>query len=101
MAESAFSARSPSKPLADRGSLKPRLFWRLGEPIPARLDWILRLTSIVVPLVLWWLLSGSGLVNPKFLPSPVDVVGAFGRLLEKGLFFDDVKASLFRVGAGF
>lgn len=65
------------------------------------MDWGLRIASVVVPLILWWILSTSGLVNPKFLPSPVDVIGAFGRLWEKGLFFDDLRASLFRVGSGF
>ncbi len=91
----------PGMPEPRRQSLKPRVFWRLGEPIPRNLDWSLRIASVAVPLLLWWLLSSSGLVNPKFLPSPVDVVGAFGRLWEKGLFFDDVKASIFRVGLGF
>ena len=84
-----------------RSSLKPRLFWRMGEPIPARLDWILRVISVVVPVLLWWLVSSMGMVNPKFLPSPLDVMAAFGRLWEKGLFLDDLQASFFRVGAGF
>lgn len=84
-----------------RKRLKPRTFWRMGEPISARLDWGLRILSIVVPFVLWWGLSTSGVVNPKFLPSPVDVVNAFGRLWAKGVFFEDLNASLMRVGAGF
>lgn len=84
-----------------RQSLKPRLFWRMGEPIPANLDWKLRILSVVVPLALWWLLSSTGLVNPKFLPSPVDVVQAFSGLISEGVFFADLRASIFRVGAGF
>ncbi|MEM6599604.1 MAG: ABC transporter permease, partial [Cyanobacteria bacterium P01_C01_bin.69] len=79
----------PEQP-ARRASLKPRVFWRMGEPIPARLDWILRIASVIVPLVLWWLLSNSPWVNPKFLPSPIDVIGAFGRLWDKGLFLSDL-----------
>ena len=86
---------------ATRKSMNPGVFWRLSEPIPTRLDWVLRLASVVVPLILWWVLSESELVNPKFLPSPLDVIGAFGRLWEKGLFLDDLQASLFRVGTGF
>lgn len=84
-----------------RQSLKPRLFWRMGEPIPANLDWALRILSVVVPVALWWLLSSTGLVNPKFLPSPVDVIQAFGKLVSGGVFFEDLRASIFRVGAGF
>jgi len=86
---------------APRKMLKPRTFWRMGESIPGRLDWTLRVLSIVVPFALWWLVSGSGLVNPKFLPSPVDVVQAFGTLLERGVVFEDLRASILRVGAGF
>ncbi len=84
-----------------RQSLEPRLFWRMGEPIPANLDWALRILSVVVPLALWWLLSSTGLVNPKFLPSPVDVIQAFGGLISEGVFFEDLRASIFRGGAGF
>ncbi len=95
------SAYSPITLLAKRKSMQPKLFWRLGEPIPAGLNWSLRIVSVVVPVLLWWLLSTSGLVNPKFLPSPVDVIAAFGRLWEKGLFVSDVTASVRRVGIGF
>lgn len=85
----------------DRTSLKPRLFWRMGEPIPAGLDRDLRVLSVVIPIALWWLISASGIVNPKFLPSPVAVMQAFGGLLEQGVFFDDLTASIMRVGIGF
>ena len=85
----------------DRKSLKPRLFWQLSEPIPARLDWGLRVLSVVIPLVLWWLLSSSGLVNPKFLPSPAAVVISFGELWSQGVVLEDLGASLMRVGSGF
>jgi NitT/TauT family transport system permease protein len=84
-----------------RKSLKPRYFWRMGEAISVRLDWSLRILSVVVPLLLWWLVSSTGWINPKFLPSPVDIVQAFVRLLEQGVVFEDLRASIFRVGVGF
>lgn len=87
--------------LANRKHLTPRTFWRMGEPIPARLESRLRLLSVVVPFLLWWLVSATGLVNSQFLPSPVDVVRAFGELLNKGVVFEDLRASIFRVGTGF
>lgn len=92
-------AQKPRRKSLNR--LNPSAFWRLSEPISPRLDWLLRLASVAVPLILWWVLSESEIVNPKFLPSPLDVIGALGRLWEKGLFFDDLQASLFRVGSGF
>jgi NitT/TauT family transport system permease protein len=84
-----------------RRSLKTTTLWRMAEAIPARLDWGLRILSVVVPLALWWLLSSSGIVNPKFLPSPVAVMAAFGKLLSEGLVFEDIRASVMRVGTGF
>ncbi|MGB7086630.1 MAG: ABC transporter permease [Phormidesmis sp.] len=86
---------------SNRKRLKPRHFWRMGEPIPARLDWGLRILSVVVPFALWWILSSTGIVNPKFLPSPLDVAQAFGRLWREGLLLQDTSASLMRVGVGF
>ncbi len=73
----------------------------MGEPIPARMDWSLRILSVVVPFTLWWLISSTGLVNPKFLPPPNQVVEAFMELFDKGLFWTDLQSSIFRVGAGF
>ena len=85
--------------------LKPRLFWRMGEPLPAPLDRRLRMVSIAIPLALWWLVSSLGLINPTFFPSPVAVVMAFGDLLGLGsreaVFWGDLQASLLRVGIGF
>jgi NitT/TauT family transport system permease protein len=91
-------AQPQSRP---RRSLRATTFWRLAEAIPARLDWSLRILSVVVPLALWWLLSNSGIVNPKFLPSPVAVLAAFGKLLGQGVVFEDMRASVMRVGIGF
>ena len=88
-----------------RVGLKPRLFWRMGEPLPVKLDRRLRIVSVVVPLVLWWVVSSLGLINPTFFPSPVDVVKAFGELLGLGtreaVFWEDLRASIMRVGVGF
>ncbi len=84
-----------------RQSLKPIVFWRLGEPIPARLDWTLRVLSVVVPLALWWGITSTGLVNPKYLPSPGTVLAAFMKLVRGGEFAEDLQFSLFRVGIGF
>lgn len=82
----------------DRPSLKPRVFWRMGEPIPARLEWGLRGLSIAVPLVLWWAIAATGVVSDKFLPSPVEVAQAFAGLIEEGIFFEDLTASMMRLG---
>jgi NitT/TauT family transport system permease protein len=57
--------------------------------------------SLVLPFLLWWLLSTFGSLEPVFLPSPGDIVEAWRRLWEKGFLTQDIAASVLRVGAGF
>ena len=51
-------------------------------------------------VVLWWLLSASGLVNPALLPSPVEVFHTFWKLLRHGDLPINVLMSVQRVLAG-
>lgn len=81
--------------------LRPTVFWRLAEDIPKPLNTALVITSIAFPLLLWWLVTTFGSVDPKFLPSPSKVIEAFGRLWSTGDLLKDTVASLWRVGVGF
>ncbi len=82
-------------------SLQSTVFWRLGEDIPKALNTGLIGTSIALPLLLWWLVTTFANVNPQFLPSPAQVMAAFGRLWGTGDLLKDTVASLWRVGVGF
>ena len=82
-------------------SLHSTVFWRLGEDIPKPLNTTLIATSIALPLLLWWLVTTFGSVDPKFLPSPAQVMAAFGQLWGTGDLLKDTVASLWRVGVGF
>ncbi|MGB5900805.1 MAG: ABC transporter permease [Geitlerinemataceae cyanobacterium] len=82
-------------------TLTPTVFWRLSEDIPKNLNIVLVLTSIGLPLLLWWLMTTFGNIDPKFLPSPSKVIEAFGRLWSTGELLQDTIASLWRVGVGF
>ncbi len=82
-------------------TVRPTVFWRLAEDIPPRLNLALTVASIGIPLVLWWLVTTLGNVDPKFLPSPGQVIAAFGRLWNSGELLQDTVASLWRVGVGF
>ncbi|PSB27406.1 ABC transporter permease [Chlorogloea sp. CCALA 695] len=82
-------------------SLQSTVFWRLGEDIPKPLNTALIATSIALPLLLWWLVTTFGNVNPQFLPSPAQVMAAFRRLWGTGDLLKDTVASLWRVGVGF
>lgn len=65
------------------------------------MTWGLMAASILVPLVVWWLVTTFGTIDPKFLPSPANVVAAFQRLWSTGDLQKDTVASLWRVGVGF
>ncbi len=81
--------------------LKPTVFWRLAEDIPRPLYIGLTITSIAAPLLLWWLVTTFGNIDPKFLPSPSRVLEAFGQLWSTRELLKDTVASLWRVGVGF
>ena len=96
------SDRSQSiQPYLKSKAMRPTLFWRLAEDIPKPLSTGLMITSILLPLLLWWGLTAFGNIDSKFLPSPAKVVEAFGRLWASGDLQKDTIASLWRVGAGF
>jgi NitT/TauT family transport system permease protein len=82
-------------------TLRPTVFWRLAEDIPPPLNTSLIITSIALPLVLWWLVTTLGNIDPKFLPSPAKVWEAFVRLWNTREIIQDTVASLWRVGVGF
>lgn len=82
-------------------TLNSTVFWRLAEDIPKPLNTALLVTSIGAPLLLWWLATTLGNVDPKFLPSPGKVLEAFGRLWSTRELIKDTVASLWRVGVGF
>ena len=82
-------------------SLRSTVFWRLAEDIPSSMTWGLMAASILVPLLLWWLLTTFATIDPKFLPSPANVIDAFQRLWSTGDLQKDTVASLWRVGVGF
>jgi NitT/TauT family transport system permease protein len=97
MTQSSESIQSYLRPK----TVRPTVFWRLAEDIPPRLNMVLTVASIGVPLLLWWLVTTLGNVDPKFLPSPGQVITAFERLWSSGELVQDTVASLWRVGVGF
>ncbi len=95
------SSGSVHRSSTQANTLSPTIFWRLAEDIPKPLNTALVVTSIGLPVLLWWLVTTFGNVDPKFLPSPAMVLEAFGRLWSTGELLKDTVASLWRVGEGF
>jgi NitT/TauT family transport system permease protein len=98
-----FMSQSPKSHESSTESkmLPSTVFWRIGEDIPKPLNTALIATSIALPLLLWWLVTMFGNIDPKFLPSPAQVMAAFGRLWSTRELLKDTVASLWRVGVGF
>ncbi len=84
-----------------KSSLEPTTFWRINEAIPQRLSWILIGLSVVIPFILWFLISQYAGIESIFLPSPRDVIDALGRLWSKGYLTQDIISSFTRVSLGF
>jgi len=82
-------------------TLSQTVFWQISEDIPKPLSWTLMTLSIAIPFCIWWIISNSGLVQPLFLPTPVQVGSALLRLWQDGSLLKDITASLFRVLSGF
>lgn len=94
------------KPQSIRSHLKNRslattTFWKLAEEIPRPLSVVMTVSSVALPFLLWLLVTMFGNVDPKFLPSPGNVLEALGRLWQSGELLQDTVASLWRVGFGF
>ncbi len=98
MSQSTEVVRSSTQP---QTTLRSTVFWRIAEDIPKPLNTALIATSIALPLLLWWLVTTFGHVDPKFLPSPGKVLESFGRLWSTRELLKDTVASLWRVGVGF
>jgi len=84
-----------------KSSLKVTTFWRINETIPKKLSWSLIGLSIVIPFIVWFLISKYAGIEPIFLPSPQDVIEATGRLWSKGYLTKDIVSSFTRVSCGF
>lgn len=63
--------------------------------------WLLGAAGVVVVLVLWAAITGTGLVDKLFLPSPAAVWSAGQIQAQQGLLWRDFSASVGRVFGGF
>jgi sulfonate transport system permease protein len=51
-------------------------------------------------IVLWQVLSSTGVINPQLFPSPLQVIAGFVHLVKTGALADAIPASLGRAGIG-
>jgi NitT/TauT family transport system permease protein len=70
------------------------------EPLPARAI-VLPLVVAATALLVWTAVTALNLFPEALFPSPLAVALGFGEEIKRGRLFDDIVASLFRVGMGF
>lgn len=66
-----------------------------------RLDALLSLFSPVLLLIVWEVLTRSGLLNWRFFPAPTAIAETFIALLRSGVLLQDIASTLGRVAVGF
>ena len=94
------------KPVTAPSTVNPRPkrfsdLFKPHEPIPRNYYVGTLIFSLALIFGLWSLLSYSGVVKPSFfLPTPTQVVTAFGKMIETGELIDSTQASVFRVVVG-
>lgn len=81
--------------------LQPSVFWSIRQGFPQWLRIVLSAIAIAVPLVIWAIISYTGLTTPVFLPSPTAVILAGIRMFSEDNLVVDILASSMRVAAGF
>ena len=75
-------------------------FFRIREDIPPGVYAAVAAISLLLALAIWAVLSYGQLVNPLFLPTPSDVLGAAGREIHDGTLWADMGASVYRIVLG-
>lgn len=81
--------------------LPPSVFWSIRQEFPQGLKILLAVTGLGVPLLLWTILTYSGLVAPLLLPTPIAVFTAGVEMFTEENLWVDIFASFGRVLAGF
>jgi len=71
------------------------------EPIPRKVAAALAVSSFVIVIGIWSILSYGGFVRPYFLPGPWKVATALYNMFAHEGFAHDVWASFYRIGVGF
>ncbi|WP_432813961.1 ABC transporter permease [Sporosarcina aquimarina] len=77
-----------------------RAEWK-RQQTKARLQQLLTIVSPVFLLVLWEVLSRTGVMDIRFFPPPTAIVQTFWELLVSGAIAEHVGVSLYRIALGF
>jgi NitT/TauT family transport system permease protein len=91
----------PAAPAPKLVHRRPSRLWTVRGPIAQRTYWVLALTGLFTPLVLWAALAAWGGLDPVFLPSPLKVLERGWTWATDTGLLEDMGISTYRVVAGF
>jgi NitT/TauT family transport system permease protein len=78
-----------------------RSIWVIRGQLRRRTYLLFALVGMLLPLGAWWWLSGSGLMDKVFMPSPMDVLSRVYTWFKNDNLVNDMWISSYRVVAGF
>jgi NitT/TauT family transport system permease protein len=96
-----MTSSPPSSNTSRRKHLRPSTFWGIRQGISPRLKIIMPAIGLVIPMLIWSILSYGGFTSATFLPSPTAVLAAGWKMWQEGTLLPDVLISTGRVLAGF
>lgn len=74
---------------------------QIKKDIPKRRYFTLGLLGFFLFLIIWFLLTYTGIVKEFFLPSPIKVLQSTARLFIESNLFSDIVISIYRIAVGF
>ncbi len=80
--------------------MKKKSLFEIRTAIPRHIYLLSGISFIAFILLAWQIVSQLKLVNPLFLPSPIDVINEGLRQLREGILLTDSKASIYRILVG-
>ena len=86
----------PQRAAKKRGGL-----FRISADIPVPLYWIIAISSFLLVMLAWCVLSYGHIVSALILPTPTKVVASMFKLWSAGELWPDIKISVFRIAIGF
>ncbi len=94
------SSLAPQPPRQYR-YLPPSVFWSIRQGFPKWLSSLLVISSLVIPLLLWTIVSSLQIIPPIFLPTPIAVIQAGIQMFAENNLLEDIFSSCGRVLIGF
>jgi len=92
--------RHAIEPLRPRAARAKRALWSVRGEMPRSTYLLFAVLGLLIPLLAWWALAASGIVDKVFMPGPLDVVRRLATWWGSDGLSSDIGISIYRVCAG-